>query len=253
MGYTKVISYANVVETYEFQRDYIKPKRRSSIDRKANIRSVGEDSKQQVQSKSLRTKENARRTVLVFRRLVASNLGQSDKPILMSFTYAENFTDFQQAREDFRLFIKSVKDKFGTKIRYICVPEFQKRGAIHFHTLFWGLDPLLAQTERSTRLFAKFWGKGFVDVIQTDGSQKLSTYLAKYMAKAFIDERLISKKAYTCSRNLKRPVIDKNTMIMPYYHGYNGIDLSTALNLQDRSYDTYWLGKCRYRLFELNS
>lgn len=254
MGYTKVISYSNKVEIFEFENDYKPVKRKKKIAKATygdiDIDVLGRDRKKQFQS--TRTKENARRTVLVFRRLVASNLADNDRPVLITFTYSENITEIRQARADFQHFVRAFTNKLQADIRFICVPEFQKRGAIHFHALFWGVSPEMVARERQTRFIARLWRKGYIDIVQTDGHQKISTYLSKYMAKAFTDKRLSGKRAYTCSRNLKRPIVDKNTIIEPYYYGYNGINLSTALNLQDRTYMTQYLGKCRYRLFEIN-
>jgi len=75
-------------------------------------------------------------------------------------------------------------------------------------------------------------------LIQTDGSPKLSGYLTKYMAKNFTDYRLMGIKAYTCSRNLKRPEV---------INGLSNVNLEIALEETgagmiefDKTYDTAW-------------
>lgn len=95
---------------------------------------------------------------------------------------------------------------------------------------------------------AGLWGHGYVDVYQTDGHQKLSTYLTKYMAKTFTDYRLLGQKAYTCSRNLIRPEI----------MSVSNFGLDTLLNdfevenpEIDKTYDTHWLGKGRHRIYKI--
>src|SRR5690606_27837965 len=101
----------------------------------------------------------------------------------------------------------ALRNKFGKAFSYIAVSEFQKRGAIHFHALFWGLPAEVFSQERQTRTIALIWKQGFVYMKETDGNDKLSSYLAKYMVKTFTDPRLKNKKAYLASRNIKRPKI----------------------------------------------
>jgi len=253
MGYTKVISYSNLIEVYEYEGNIRHNGRKrgdstSSIDSK-DIRVRRDDVPQQEKQTKVRTKENARRSVLAFKRLVSANLSESDKPVFLTLTYAENLTDLKLARKDFNSFTTNVQYRFGKQIRFVCVPEFQKRVAVHFHTLFWGLAIEVVRNERDTRFLANMWGKGFVDLKETDGHKKIAGYCAKYMQKSFLDERLAGMRAWTCSRNMKKPFIDKNTLILPYYYGYHGIDLSTAQVLHESEYLTQWLGKGRYRLF----
>lgn len=255
MGYTKVIRYSNRVEVFQFEKDVrLTPRKKRILDPLPTSQGILPDGKDdKVEQRKIRKKENTRRAVLAFNRLVSSNLGSTDVPILITLTYAkiEHAQDVSISRKDFNIFARSLRDTFNDQIRYICVSEFQKRGAIHFHALFWGLPESLVREERHTRRIAKIWGRGFVDLVQTDGNIKIAGYLSKYLAKSFEDQRLDNKKAYITSRNLKRPIFDRNTIIEPYYYGYNGTNLSTALSLKDKTFMTKWLGKCRYRLFEL--
>ena len=84
----------------------------------------------------------------------------------------------------------------------------------------------------------------------TDGNEKISGYLAKYMSKAFIDPRLKNQKAYTTSRNISRPTIEKGD-----YAFWPIID-EFALNnppIFDKEYWTKWLGTCRYRHYKISN
>jgi len=222
MGYTKTISYSNVIEIHEYEKDIRhsgrKGRRLSISSASARLGQVGEDMLIEGKQKPKKRPANARRSSVVFRRLVSANLDQSDPPLLISLTYAENIESLDQGHRDFNTFARAVRDQFGNDAKYIAVPEFQRRGAVHFHALFWGLPTKeLASTERNTRLFQSLWGKGFVDLVATDGDHKIAGYLSKYMAKAFLDERLYGKKAYIASRNIKRPVVDKNAFLFPLF------------------------------------
>jgi len=258
VGYIKTIAYGDIVEIYSYAKDVsVRPRKgrkkfRSSYG-DSDLDTALTDRVRSPEQEQKKRQDNARRSAMVFRRLVSANLGEQDCPLLVSLTYAENFTDIGLAHKDFNLFARSLRAKYGKTIRYIAVPEFQKRGALHFHALFWGLDSLgLASSERRTRMVAGLWGKGFVDLVATDGNHKISGYLSKYMAKAFTDPRFLGKKAYIASRNIKRPIVEKNAFLQPLFHG--GLqdipDLSTADLLKDVEYDTVWLGRGRYRLYQ---
>lgn len=257
MGYIKTISYGDTVEIYQYEKDITHNGRRGKKLRTthydANLDSHVEDRVLSLEQKQEKRKDNARRASMVFRRLVSANLGESSCPLLISLTYAENFTEIGLAHKDFSSFAGGIRSKFGKGVSYIAVPEFQKRGAIHFHALFWGLDSKeLASTERRTRLVARIWNKGFVDLVETDGNHKIAGYLSKYMAKTFCDPRLKGKKAYTASRNIKRPVVEKNAFLEPLFMGglQDVPDLSTAELVIEKEYDTVWLGKGRYQLYK---
>lgn len=258
MGYIKLITYGQHAELYQYEENL---KFNGRGGRKAQstacLQGMGEaraDSLQQGEQRIAKRTDNARRTSLLFRRLVSANLGVTSKPLLISLTYAKNLTEIRQGYKDFKAFARLLYTRYGKRVSYIAVPEFQKRGAIHFHALIWGLPTKeLAETERRTRLVAGLWGHGFIDLIETDGDIKISSYLAKYMTKAFLDPRLKNQKSYTTSRNIKRPVTIKNPLLLPLFTGglIYETDLSTAVLLQEKQYMTKWLGKGRYRRYQL--
>jgi len=257
MGYAKMITYGKVVELYTYEKDlqYTGRIRRQVPRRAANTSVVaGRDvTVRQEEPVKAKRPDNARRAALAFSRIIAANLEGSDNPLLASFTYRENQQSIEQGYKDWKSFIDNARAGMGSEFRYICVPEFQKRGALHFHALLWGVPQELAATERRTRLVARLWGKGFVDLINTDGNVKLAGYLAKYMTKSFLDPRFARKKAYRTSRNVKKPVTEKGILVSPYFLGDLQItpDLSTVAPSKDVTFDTQWLGKGRFRLFNL--
>jgi len=259
MGYTKVIISGKIVEIYEYERPVVyHGRKRGAVQNSLDLQDVPlcrEDIERQKEQKTARRKANVRNSVLAFKRLVLANLGRDSRPIFVSLTYAGNTSDITEAREDFKTFSKGLTARYGKQIRYICVPEWQKRGAIHFHALFWGLPTTLVRAERRSRVVATLWGKGFVDLKETDGHAKIASYLSKYMSKVFIDERLAGKKAYTTSRNIIRPVVDRNPIMLMYHQGdlLTGYpELSTATLVKETEYMTQWLGKANYKRLQLN-
>lgn len=247
MPYTKIIRSGNNLEVYEYEKEPSIVGRRTGK-RKADPDNVdmgasGEDTLPKETSLGKR-KDNARHATLAFRRIVLSNLSGTELPILITPTYKENMSDLATGYKDYRAFIQALRYKYGKAFKYICVPEFQKRGAIHFHALFWGLPSTLLSQERKTREIAMMWGKGFVYLKKTDGNDKLSSYLAKYMSKTFKDDRLKNMKAYTASRNISRPeTYSGEFTFWPIIEEFE----QNGEVITDRSYDTKWQGPCRYR------
>ena len=235
MTYIKTITYGDNIEIYQY-------------DHKPPPHIVGKKRKEKIEPdeerKFEKRKDNAIQAQRNFRRLVGANLSSS--PLLISLTYKENMENITTAYKDHKSFIQALRYEFGKDIKYIAVPEFQKRGAVHFHSLFWGLPREVFLKEKETRHIAEMWGHGFIDVIETDGHGKISSYLAKYMAKAFTDRRLRNQKAYATSRNVTRPVVEKDGLILPLLYAHVE---ENALPIIDSRYNTKWLGNCHYRHF----
>jgi hypothetical protein len=251
MGYNKIIIYGNNIETYEYEKDIIVlgGRRKHKLSADARDESLGADGKNTLSSGQLgKRQDNARRASLAFRRLVGANLGKPPSPLLATLTYGKNFTNLARAYRHYSSFVQALRHKFGKDFRYICVPEFQKRGAVHFHALVWGLPTEVFLLERKTRTLAGLWKQGFVYLKETDGNDKLSFYLSKYMAKAFVDARLKNQKCYVASRNVLRPqILGGSFPLWPILDDY-GVDETPVI---DKTYDTNYLKKCRYRLFKI--
>lgn len=264
MGYSKTIKYGHFVESYRYERHLGHRGVRKSHARQTRMPVLvlpGSDplSDSEAKAYAAKRKDNARRASLVFRRLVAAQLGGVEIPLLLTFTYKENRADLHRAYSDFTFFNKTWRRRFGNAFRYIAVPEFQKRGAVHFHVLYWGLPPECCSRWLEGRLRGKYanispdlsadWGHGFVFLKQTDGNDKLSSYLSKYMAKSFVEYNLANQKAYVASRNCMRPqVITGVDSVEVLLHDVIGVD---NVPLQSFEYDTQWLGKCIYKKYNI--
>jgi hypothetical protein len=164
--------------------------------------------------------------------------------------------DIAVANKLFTQFGVRLKKEFGKQVVWLAVPEFQKRGAVHFHVLIWNLPNEIHIEEeapgRNRRRIQHLWGYGYVDCIATDGSPKLSGYLAKYMSKAMHDDRLFGKKAYSSSRNAL-PVVSLNTQTsIAFFKDEFDIDIPNGIMpTKEREYKSKWLGWVRYRAFEV--
>jgi hypothetical protein len=255
MGYNKIISYGNNIEIYEYEKDIVRlfpvPRRdHETTDDDMGMGASGKDtlSDKGGQEEGKRA-DNARRASLAFRRIVSANLGGSSLPLMATLTYADNFTDLAGAYKHLTAFIQTLRRQFGKDFSYVLVPEFQKRGAVHFHALFWGLPEKLFSQERKTRTLRTLWGKGHVFLKETDGNERIAFYLSKYFTKAFTDPRLKNQKSYVASRNIKRPLIQTGPFIIDHVLEQFGVTEDAII---DRTFNTQWLGQGRFRLFKFS-
>lgn len=198
--------------------------------------------------KQERRENNIKACRKAFQRLVRANLDEGNPPILVTLTYADNVTDIEVAYKDFTRFGVRFRREFGEAVSWIAVPEFQKRGAVHFHVIVFNIDNETARTERRTRKIADIWGHGYVDAITTDGHAKIATYLAKYMSKAMHDKRLLGKRAYSATRNILRPVFLNTPFQIAFAREEWDIAGDRGL-VKAKEYDTLHLGRCLYKQF----
>jgi hypothetical protein len=131
------------------------------------------------------------------------------EPQFITFTFKENVTDLSTANAVFTNFIKRLNYRyFGTKqsiARYVVVPEFQKRGAVHYHAIFFNLPPIDIKEEFKTDEFQHLWGQGFIKIKPMDNIPNVGLYMTKYMTKDATDRRLVGRKKYFSSRHLLKP------------------------------------------------
>lgn len=209
----KAIVSGSVVEIFSYEKplayEFENPPSRNGCSRDDE---VSTEKKEDIRKRSMRRA----RTWLT--RLIHSNVwqwtqpnGEPFPPAFITFTFAENLTNIEEANKIFSLFIKRLNFQlFKNKksiLKYIAVTEFQKRGAVHFHCLFFNLPVGLVESERRTRRIADIWDHGFIDTKDVDDVGKAIAYLTKYMLKSFEDPRLDGKKRYFGSRKLERPKV----------------------------------------------
>lgn len=120
--------------------------------------------------------------------------------------------DVAQAKLDFRYFVKNIQ-KIKKDFKYIVIPEFQKRGAIHFHFLsnlsLEDKDIIIKQKDNDKYYDVKYWSKGFSSFENVVGDcKKIVGYISKYMTKDEVDERLFNFRRFSSSQNLNKPIIE---------------------------------------------
>jgi hypothetical protein len=141
----------------------------------------------------------------VIARIVDCNF--DDKTKFITLTFKENIDDITYTNYEFNKFIKRLNfSLYGTKkqqLRYLAVWEKQKRGAIHYHIIFF--DLLFIKNKD----LQEIWGHGFIKInkIDVDSKDNRGRYVSKYFSKD-IDDKNYKQKAFFKSQNLKLPIVD---------------------------------------------
>lgn len=157
---------------------------------------------------------NIIRSKLECQRLAKSNI--QDWETFITLTFADNIQDVKSANKRFRYFIDKVR-RIKKDFKYLCITEFQKRGAIHYHLLtnvnINDNTLLYVQDNNPKFKHIKYWNDGFTSIEEIKGdAKKIVGYIAKYMTKD-IDNRLFSHHRYFYSKNIIKPIenyIDTN-------------------------------------------
>lgn len=150
---------------------------------------------------------NIKQSALKLRRLINCNCCDND--LFVTLTYKDNQEDIKLGKEDFKNFVKrwnyQRKKNNEKPLKYVYVVEFQKRGAVHFHCIFFDVGYI------KKKELSDLWGLGFVKVNKITHVDNVGAYVVKYMQKDLIDDRLTNSDLYGRSRgNLDEPIIIKD-------------------------------------------
>lgn len=242
MGYTKIVQFGNVTEIYEYEKnrpDY-KERHVSSLTKKRN-KKAREHAK--IKGTYKRRKQHVIRTTNNFFRLCHHNNCLASTIHFFTLTFAYDVPYKTACRHVARYMERIKKDSPKIPVLYISVPELTKKGRFHFHLLVYNLPTEKTESERKTRYFQRLFERGYVDIRHASYTSKgIAGYMAKYMAKAFTDERIEGTRVYNTSRGIEKV----------RSHGSNA--LSTEIQLftpiegveqtEKREYDVPYLGKC---------
>jgi hypothetical protein len=192
----KVIRTGHIVEVFKYERVIKVGETKNAQGRRLEASE---------QDKMRHRKETLGRAKTTVRRLINANVdawGQSPK--FLTLTFAENVQDIKQANYEFKKFRQRLEYQLKIKLKYIVVIEFQKRGAIHYHVVFFNLPYI-----KNSKL-AEIWKNGFIKINEIDKVDNIGAYVTKYMTKEDYEakktDKLIGKKSYFTSRGLIQPV-----------------------------------------------
>jgi len=142
-------------------------------------------------------------------RIVDCNFDYKTK--FVTLTFKENIQDIDQTNKEFKKFIQRLNYYlYQTKIqslKYIATWEKQKRGAIHYHVIFFDFPYIAKET------LQHLWRHGFIKInrINVDSIENRGRYLSKYFGKD-LEFKEHKKKAFFKSQNLKMPIVRKSLL-----------------------------------------
>lgn len=141
----------------------------------------------------------------------------TDLNVVITLTFKRSVTSYDEAINEWQLFLKRLRHSFDFPLKYICVWEYQrerskkenieKGGVFHFHTL---MNLGFIEHEK----LVKIWGNGFVwidKIPNTDKRENTIRYITKYCTKEVIyriqhGEDIRGQRFFFTSNNLKKPV-----------------------------------------------
>ena len=177
------------------------------------------------------------RTRTEIRRLSNAN-PQLNK--FMTLTFAKNITDLKEANYLFNKFILRLSYRYPD-FEYLAVPEFQKRGAVHYHLLC-----NLPFIEKDALEY--FWRHGMVDIKQIDDVNNVGAYVCKYLTKDMFDERTFGKKKFFRSQSLSESI----ELIGYYANIFIEKFLSILSPVFEKKFESEWLGEVEYKAYSLD-
>ena len=210
----KIVNCGDYAQVYYYKDSKVRNKCKKDNDdlklKKNNITDYLKDNKT-IKDNSLKEIElkNIIRSKLECQRLAKTNIEEWET--FITLTFEENIQDVEIANKRFKYFIDKVR-RVKKDFKYLCITEFQKRGATHYHMLcnISINDEKLMYTQEDNEEFkhVRYWIDGFSSVQEIkDNPKMIIGYIAKYMTKD-IDERLYNRHRYFYSRNLIKPKAD---------------------------------------------
>jgi hypothetical protein len=179
----KLVISGKIVEWFEYERP-----QPSLYDNSCNINIP-------ISEEEARAKNYAQ----VKKRLIRLIWSNENLNKFITLTLRENIGDLKITNPLFNDYINKMR-KVYPNFNYICVPEFQERGAVHYHTL--NSLPFIP-----AKKIADLWSNGFIRVKRVNRIKNLARYMTKYLTKDLFDGRLYRQKKFFCSVGIKQPVV----------------------------------------------
>jgi hypothetical protein len=160
---------------------------------------------------------SVRKAYAQIRDLIYANYGYHNELAKFFTLTFKGDAGLPEANKKFHLFIKRVnfylKTIDGRKLQYIAVPEFQKRGATHYHVIVFNF-PFIDGKNIFHKTINELWCYGFVEATKisvSNGLEPVVLYMTKYIRAQELDPRFDNKKRFFHSEDLFLPQIIKNS------------------------------------------
>ena len=243
----KLIISGSVLELYDYQSPVFYGSKKEKII-KVNKEKKKREKSEISPSSVYRAKANLRRLITTNGWAWQDENGRKYMPMFLTFTFKENITDLKTAHKKFTNFIQRfnylVNENKEVNLKYVCVPEFQKRGAVHYHSIFFNLLKLSVPKLKKIKAT---WGQGSYRLEKITDIKKMIIYVAKYITKQMADERFFGQKKYFASKDLLKPVIVRDEVTIDEIMKFVPKESKTFEN----EWENEWTIKTTYQYFVL--
>ncbi len=167
--------------------------------------------------------ENAIRSMNRSKNNLMDILKSNDFNFFVTLTFDKNKIDRlddNKTRKEFAKFVKDLRKDFNNMI-YVAVPEYHKKGGLHFHLLLGkvtaeelglvdsGKFVKSGRCKGQTIFNVTKWQSGFSTATKVLDTNAVKYYLSKYLTKGKVDPRFFGKKRFYVSQNIERPQVEK--------------------------------------------
>jgi len=136
--------------------------------------------------------------------------------------------------------VKRISYKYPN-FEYLAVPEFQKRGAVHYHLLCKLPFVEIGQIQA-------IWGQGFIKINKIDNVNNVGAYVSKYLSKDMFDERTFGKKKFFRSQTLSEAIEILGWLAGKFVEKF----LSLVTPVFEKTFESEWTGEVEYKAYSLN-
>ena len=187
--------------------------------------------------------------------------GNLQLPKFLTLTFAKNITDLKTANAEFTKFNKRLSYNLykvnRNVLKYICIPEFQKRGAVHFHVLYFNLP--YVKNEKMQEI----WGHGYTFIEGISKKQNIkdfAKYVCKYISKEnskgednyqiYLEKEMLNSKRYFTSRGLLKPEEYKLDVDEEIYNSF--LTFLEEYHIEKHEIENEFVGKIEINSYEVN-
>ena len=233
---TKIIETPTTKEIYFYESPIYSHSNTKSDLTKTSKRKTFDEMSAHKQYDSLKRKQkHYEQTRWEIARIVDCNFDNKTK--FLTLTFKDNIQDIAITNREFKYFIQRLNYYlYQTKIqtlKYIATWEKQKRGAIHYHVIFFDF-PYIAKEK-----LQELWAHGFIKInrIDVDSKENRGRYLSKYFGKD-LELKEHKKKAFFKSQNLKMPMEQKLMLTDDVFKGLEQQNIVFQKKYIRQVYDT---------------
>jgi len=177
-------------------------------------------------------RQNALASARRLRSLIYGNFDINDKFITLTFADDNDFniTNLKICNKRKERYIAKLLE-IKPDLKYVVVPEYQKRGAVHYHMIC--NLPYMPKDD-----FHSLWSYGFSSIRAMGNLQKAYKYLSKYITKGFMNPDFYRLRRYYVSNSCVRPTAFYEEAACEIEHSIASMGIAPMVEFAVSPFDT---------------